>query len=194
VVDNILPRLCPDGPGPAVKRGKLLLPVDARVFQVNSFDLSAATDRLPLFVQVQILAIIADPVAALAWAFMLRRPWYYRGVPYRYAVGQPMGAYSSWAMLALTHHCLVQIAAYRVGHTKWFPHYAVLGDDIVIADTAVGDSYLQLMTELGVEISLHKTIRSTTGLLEFAKRFHHRVMGDISPVSPRLLALTVRKP
>jgi len=39
----------------------------------------------------------------------------YNGV-YRYAVGQPMGALSSWAMLALTHHCLVQVAALRVGH------------------------------------------------------------------------------
>jgi hypothetical protein len=104
-----------------------------------------------------------------------------------------MGAYSSWAMLALTHHCLVQVAAHNVGHTRWFPHYAILGDDIVIADETVGNEYLRLMTDLGVEISLHKTIRSTTGLLEFAKRFHHRVMGDISPVSPRLLALSVRK-
>lgn len=26
----------------------------------------------------------------------------------RYAVGQPMGALSSWAMLALTHHFIVQ--------------------------------------------------------------------------------------
>jgi hypothetical protein len=25
-----------------------------------------------------------------------------------YAVGQPMGAYSSWAMLALTHHLILQ--------------------------------------------------------------------------------------
>jgi len=34
---------------------------------------------------------------------------------YRYAIGQPMGALSSWAMLALTHHLIVQIAAQRVG-------------------------------------------------------------------------------
>lgn len=26
----------------------------------------------------------------------------------RYSVGQPMGALSSWAMLALTHHFIVQ--------------------------------------------------------------------------------------
>lgn len=28
----------------------------------------------------------------------------------RYAVGQPMGALSSWAMLAFTHHAIVQWA------------------------------------------------------------------------------------
>jgi hypothetical protein len=27
---------------------------------------------------------------------------------YRYAVGQPMGALSSWAMLAITHHMIMQ--------------------------------------------------------------------------------------
>jgi len=27
-----------------------------------------------------------------------------------YAVGQPMGALSSWAMLAITHHLIVQVA------------------------------------------------------------------------------------
>jgi hypothetical protein len=36
---------------------------------------------------------------------------------YRYSVGQPMGALSSWGMLALTHHCLVQMAAKRSGKT-----------------------------------------------------------------------------
>jgi len=29
----------------------------------------------------------------------------------RYAVGQPMGALSSWGMLAVTHHLIVQLAA-----------------------------------------------------------------------------------
>jgi len=37
-------------------------------------------------------------------------------IPYRYSVGQPMGAYSSFPMLALTHHVIVQIAAGRAGY------------------------------------------------------------------------------
>jgi len=33
----------------------------------------------------------------------------------KYSVGQPMGALSSFAMLGLTHHVIVQIAARRAG-------------------------------------------------------------------------------
>lgn len=36
----------------------------------------------------------------------------------RYAVGQPMGALSSWAMLAVTHHLLTQLAAQKAGRTR----------------------------------------------------------------------------
>lgn len=33
--------------------------------------------------------------------------------PLKYAVGQPMGALSSWASLALCHHLLVQLSHRR---------------------------------------------------------------------------------
>jgi len=49
-------------------------------------------------------------------------------------------------MLALTHHIIVQVAANRVGKTR-FSAYALLGDDIVIADEAVAISYHHLMTQ-----------------------------------------------
>lgn len=46
-------------------------------------------------------------------------------------------------MLALTHHFVVGWAAFRVGY-KWgsFKEYAVLGDDIVIAEGRVAEQYL----------------------------------------------------
>jgi hypothetical protein len=34
---------------------------------------------------------------------------------YKYEVGQPMGCLSSWGMLALSHHMIVQVAARRAG-------------------------------------------------------------------------------
>jgi len=32
-----------------------------------------------------------------------------------YSVGQPMGAYSSWAMLALVHHLILQVCNIKCG-------------------------------------------------------------------------------
>lgn len=94
----------------------------------------------------------------------------------KYAVGQPMGALSSWVMLALTHHFIVQFAAYRVDPESddWFTDYAVLGDDIVIANKQVAEAYLKIMVgEVGVEINIFKSLTSLKALsLEFAKRYY----------------------
>lgn len=78
-----------------------------------SFDLSAATDRLPIQLQVDILSHLGYP--ARLWRDLLDFGWMYKGESVKYSVGQPMGAYSSWAMLALTHHVIVRVAAYQAG-------------------------------------------------------------------------------
>jgi hypothetical protein len=91
-------------------------------------------------------------------------------------------------MLALSHHMMVQIAARRVGFTRFFDLYAVLGDDLVIAHKAVADAYLVVARDLGVEINLDKSLISHTGVLEFAKRLFAS-SEDISPVPYKLLAL-----
>jgi hypothetical protein len=88
----------------------------------------------------------------------------------RYAQGQPMGAYSSWAMLALTHHAMVQWAAKLEGFEGWFDLYAVLGDDIVIANDRVAKKYVQICGWFGVEIGLAKSLISTGHTCEFAKK------------------------
>lgn len=151
-----------------------------------SYDLSAATDRLPVSLQVQILSQILGSEFALAWSTLLtERDWIIKegskATPYRYAVGQPMGAYSSFCMLALTHHVIVQIAALRIGVPIWFTNYALLGDDIVIADPRVSASYLYIMRDtLGVEINLSKSLESSIGVMEFAKRLR-RYEEDLYP-------------
>jgi hypothetical protein len=159
-----------------------------------SFDLSAATDRLPIHIQKIILSKIMTIEGADLWALLLIGRSYeyhyklkkrnYSG-SVKYATGQPMGALSSWAMLALTHHAIVQQAALNaqvIRPGEWFTLYAVLGDDIVIADAAVAREYRKLMAELGVEIGLAKSLISPDGLtLEFAKRTFHRGK-DVSPV------------
>jgi hypothetical protein len=157
-----------------------------------SFDLSSATDRLPVAAQKQILTHLFGKVFAWAWCVLLDRDWWFQGKPIRYAVGQPMGAYSSWAMLAVMHHVVVQMAAMRSGWVGWFPFYAIVGDDIVIADKGVAEHYLTLMRTFGVSISLHKSIVSESGLLEFAKRWFSGTRGELSALGPGLLLATVR--
>jgi hypothetical protein len=85
-----------------------------------SFDLSAATDRLPISLQITLLNYI-NPKLGDHWSNLLVNRDYMTpdGEPLRYAVGQPMGALSSWAMLALTHHLIIQYCAnYVYGHNK----------------------------------------------------------------------------
>lgn len=164
---------------------------------VWSYDLSAATDRLPVVLQEKLLAIFTSEEYAELWRSILcdrtyevpgdlkktfgakhlwsllgREPNPYEPLSVKYSVGQPMGALSSWAMLAITHHAIVQFAAWRAGWRVWFPDYAVLGDDVVIANGDVAHQYVRFMKEVGVDIGFHKSIISDNLSLEFAKRFY----------------------
>jgi hypothetical protein len=91
-------------------------------------------------------------------------------VSVRYGAGQPMGAYSSWPAMALTHHVLVRIASRRAGKTVFFDRYCILGDDIVIADSGVAGAYKELLAQLDMPISEQKTYVSDD-TYEFAKRW-----------------------
>jgi hypothetical protein len=170
-----------------------VLPRIALGVQAFSFDLSSATDRLPIALQVQILDFFFPGLGKI-WRELLARDWMFQNKAVQYAVGQPIGAYSSWVMLALSHHVIVQLAALRSGWTSWFPHYALLGDDIVIADEDVARHYQTIMMVLGVEINLGKSIISKVGLIEFAKRWATGLHGEISAFPPGLLLGVLRSP
>lgn len=163
---------------------------------VASFDLSAATDRLPVRLQSSILDHVipglGEPWAALLVGrdYSIPRKYASFGRSVRYAVGQPMGALSSWAMLALTHHFLVQYAAFKSGYREWFTKYRILGDDIIIWDIGVALYYQNLLKWIGVDISFAKSLVSRNGSFEFAKRFYLRG-SDCSPVSMREAAAAV---
>lgn len=101
-----------------------------------------------------------------------------------------MGALSSWTMLALTHHFIVRLAANRIGISR-FDHYALLGDDIVIANEAVAKSYHHIMVEiLGVSINLSKSLVSQNSF-EFAKRLI-TTEGEVTPAGPANLLLALK--
>lgn len=102
----------------------------------------------------------------------------------KYSVGQPMGAYSSWAMLALTHHMIVQASG-----PSLVRKYAVLGDDVIVSDDA--PNYLTIMTGFGVDISEAKSIISSE-FIEFAKRVRTLKGEDFSIIGPGLIMAAVR--
>lgn len=65
-----------------------------------------------------------------------------------------------------------------------FTRYAILGDDIVIADEKVASKYEDCLGRLGVSISYQKSLISRSGCAEFAKRFKVKdLRKDISPLS-----------
>lgn len=106
---------------------------------------------------------------------------------YRFTRGQPLGFYSSWPVFTLTHHVLVWLAAYEVYPGKRFHDYAILGDDLVIADKEVALAYRNTMDRAMGVISIEKSLISSNGVCEFAKRFivnnHRSDRADLSPTS-----------
>lgn len=95
-----------------------------------------------------------------------------------------------WAITHLGPYWLCHITLWcglrLKGPGVLFTNYAILGDDVVIADRKVGIEYESILGDLGVTISSQKSIKSSTGCLEFAKRFLVKCgRVDLSPVSLR---------
>jgi hypothetical protein len=199
---RILSKISMDGTFNQMRPIRRLLNIVDRLDGLYSLDLSAATDRLPVKYQELIISEIAgSPIIGEAWKdFLVGRPYDYT-FPFskkqgsvKYSVGQPMGALSSWAMLAITHHWIVQLAAWRAHVIKvgtLFKDYAILGDDILIGNKAVMIQYLKILSLMGVEVGLPKSILSPKKeALEFAKRTiiirkdsnNKTVNFDISPI------------
>lgn len=85
-----------------------------------------------------------------------------------------MGAKTSWAIFALTHHTILRLLCrfHRISREC----YVIIGDDIVISDEKVANSYLALLNDFGVPYSKDKTISpdniigDNLSSAEFAKR------------------------
>jgi hypothetical protein len=193
---------------------------------LTGFDLSAATDRLPIDLQIQILNELGLP--GDLWRELLDISWLYianedttivnpdadtedpegllqsklhtrpdgtffqthispKGtrLAIRYEVGQPMGALSSWAMLALSHHVIARIAFIKVQQRPSLGNYCILGDDIVINHDRAAGEYLKIMADLGLKISLGKSIVSKR-FTEFAKKLKGFGL-DITPLGAGII-------
>jgi hypothetical protein len=121
---------------------------------------------------------------------ILARDWYLEGKLISYEVGQPMGAYSSFAMLALTHHVIVHIAAQRAGYHPSKIIYMILGDDGAMAHDKVAKFYREIFSYLGMEINPIKGFDGT--VLEFAKQLYLINNINISPLGAKNIMLAMR--
>jgi len=160
---------------------------------VNSVDLSAATDRLPVELQARILSRLGVP--GHLWMNILHRPYNYMDEDYIYAVGQPMGAYSSFAMLALTNHVIVHASLSENGvfYEPGSGQYAVLGDDVAIAIADVASTYIRKLESIGVEVNPIKGFTGKT--IEFAKTLFHGPSGaNFTPVGSKIVLRAIREP
>lgn len=165
---------------------------------VYSFDLKSATDRWPLEIMFEVIKSVFSEVVAVSAVttalgltpFKVGPPLVKREQDSVFSVGQPLGFYSSWPLFALSHHVILWIAADRVYPGKKFRAYAILGDDVVIADRRVAEQYRSILQLLGVTISEQKSLISNSGAFEFAKRFYVRSGRiDLSPFSMRALLM-----
>jgi len=82
--------------------------------------------------------------------------------------------------MALCHHIIVQVAFLRtVPNSRWpkvrrpFKDYALLGDDLVIADHQVAKEYFCILEQLDLKFSPQKT-HISKDLFEFAKRVYFK--------------------
>lgn len=167
---------------------------------VYSYDLKSATDLIPLALYRALFSwVFPEKILSLWFDLLVSRdflvprttlksfPSHPRRI--RYSTGQPMGALTSWASMALVHHALVLYAAVSAGVVTPqtllnFIDYMVLGDDIVIANKAVAEKYVALMKELQVPLSLAKSHISDLGMFNFANQTFVKDV-NVSPVSLR---------
>lgn len=133
-----------------------------------SIDLSAATDRMPVILQSRIIKGILDKLGLEGesmsndWRTILDREYSTKKSalnnekPVRYAVGQGMGIFTSWPIMAMTHHYIVNGIC---GITR--DNYALVGDDLVIRGRREDfDKYISILTKMGMKINKSKTLIS----------------------------------
>jgi hypothetical protein len=168
--------------------------------EIWSYDLKSATDLIPLALyRAMFSVILPEKILDLWFKLLVDRDFTspksttkcYKNHPrtVRYTTGQPMGALTSWASMALVHHALVLYSAVCVGvvtpsQILLFRDYMVLGDDVVIANRAVARFYQALMKELHVPLSLAKSHISEHGMFNFANQTYVGAM-NCSPASLR---------
>jgi len=141
----------------------------------SSIDLKSATDMIPIDLYHAVLSPAWGEKTSNLWIGLMTDRWFripkgseensplvipeLRGTVVQYNRGQPMGALSSWASMALVHHALELFSAHRAGlDPTCFTAYRVLGDDNVTGNESVAKCYREVCERLQVPISNSKTL------------------------------------
>jgi len=160
---------------------------------IETFDLSAFTDRFPREIQEKILYELCEnkELAKAWWTILADRTFTvaWSGEKVKYAAGQPMGAYASWPLCALAHHAVVEYCRSK-------RKYRLIGDDVAIADKHSASLYNCVIQRLGVEVNPYKGTKSEQGSFhssaEIAKRIYLNGK-DLTPLTPgKILSLRNR--
>jgi hypothetical protein len=158
---NILGKLVSDGTYSHQNVGKYTQQATKEKSFIACSDLTAATDRFPAIIQESLLkellkeTDLAEPLWTLLAKRSFKLSWSDQIVTY--GCGQPMGAYGSWPLFALAHHLIVEYCASTVMNSVK-AHYRIIGDDNVITREEVYESYLDVMSRLGLTINPGKTV------------------------------------
>jgi hypothetical protein len=190
---NLLSSLKTDGTMSHMNVGNYIQACTKNKDFVQTFDLTAFTDRFPREIQEKLLQeLCKNKVLADAWWTILADRTFtvqWSGEQVKYAAGQPMGAYASWPLCALAHHAVVEYCRSK-------RQYRLIGDDVGITNKRSASLYEDVIQRLGVDINPYKGTRSEHMSLysgaEIAKRLYLNGE-DLTPLTPgKILSLRNR--
>lgn len=141
---------------------------------VHSVDLSDATNNFPLSLQVRSLHRLLgeswrahidlfEECSKGLWSVKDPSEECWRAM--RWTKGQPLGLGPSFVSFAYAHHLLVEWCGRKLPVSRRL--YAIVGDDIAIADDELHRQYMDALTHLGIPVSRDKTL-SSPHFAEFA--------------------------
>jgi hypothetical protein len=184
---SLLNKLETDGTSSHMNVGNYVKECTKRKDFVQTFDLTAFTDRFPREIQETLLYELCEnkDLAKAWWTILANRTFTvaWSGEQVTYAAGQPMGAKASWPLCALAHHAVVEYCRAK-------RKYRLIGDDVVITDQRAANRYQEVISALGVETNPGKGTFSLEGSLhssaEIAKRLYYNGT-DLTPLTPGMI-------
>lgn len=191
---DVLRRLKSDGTYSHNNVGKFAQRCTSDKDYILCADLTAATDRFPKRIQEALLhELVKDKDLATAlWTILADRTFTvaWSGEEVQYAAGQPMGAYASWPLFALSHHLVVEYCANKVKTNHISRKYKMIGDDVIIRDKRTGSEYLKVIQDLGLEINFNKTVvsdrKANYSSSEVAKQLYLNGT-NLTPLTPGII-------